>query len=92
MHAYILRRLLALVPTLFLASVIVFVTVRLIPGDIIDMMLSQNDVSASKLSRDQLLQALGLDRPMWNQYLRWIGAILLHGDFGRSLWQNEPVS
>jgi peptide/nickel transport system permease protein len=92
MQAYIIRRLLALVPTLFLASVIVFVTVRLIPGDIIDMMLSQNDVSASKLSRDQLLQALGLDRPMWNQYLRWIGAILLHGDFGRSLWQNEPVS
>jgi peptide/nickel transport system permease protein len=92
MQAYILRRLLALVPTLFLASVIVFVTVRLIPGDIIDMMLSQNDVSASKLSRDQLVQALGLDRPMWNQYLRWIGAILTHGDFGRSLWQNEPVS
>jgi len=92
MQAYIIRRLLALVPTLFLASVIVFVTVRLIPGDIIDMMLSQNDVSASKLSRDQLVEALGLHRPMWNQYLRWAGAILLHGDFGRSLWQNEPVS
>ena len=92
MQAYIIRRLLALVPTLFLASVIVFVTVRLIPGDIIDMMLSQNDVSASKLSRDQLVEALGLHCPMWNQYLRWAGAILLHGDFGRSLWQNEPVS
>jgi len=92
MKAYILRRLLALVPTLFLSSVIVFVTVRLIPGDIIDMMLSQNDVSASKLSRDQLVHALGLDRPMWEQYLRWIGAILIRGDFGRSLWQNEPVS
>ena len=92
MRAYILRRLLALAPTLFLASVIVFVTVRLIPGDIIDMMLSQNDVSASKLSREQLVQALGLHRPMWEQYLRWIGAILAHGDFGRSLWQNEPVS
>ena len=92
MKAYILRRLLALIPTLFLSSVIVFVTVRLIPGDIIDMMLSQNDVSASKLSRDQLVHALGLDRPMWEQYLRWIGAILIRGDFGRSLWQNEPVS
>ena len=42
--------------------------------------------------RDQLIQTLGLDRPMWEQYCRWIGGILLHGDFGRSLWQNTPVS
>jgi peptide/nickel transport system permease protein len=92
MQAYVLRRLLALVPTLFIASVIVFVTVRLIPGDIIDMMLSQNDVSADRKSRDQLIQAMGLDRPMAAQYLHWAGRILLHGDFGNSLWQNSPVS
>jgi peptide/nickel transport system permease protein len=90
MQAYVARRLLALIPTLFFASVIVFVTVRMIPGDVIDLMLSQNDVSASKHSRDQLIVALGLDRPMWEQYLRWIGAAL-QGDFGRSLWQNAPV-
>ncbi len=46
MHTYVVRRLLALVPTLFFASLIVFVTVRLIPGDVIDLMLSQNDISA----------------------------------------------
>jgi peptide/nickel transport system permease protein len=91
MQAYIVRRLLALIPTLFFASVIVFVTVRLIPGDVIDLMLSQNDISAGKLSRDQLISALGLDKPMWEQYGRWIGAILLHGDFGNSLWQSTPV-
>jgi peptide/nickel transport system permease protein len=67
------------------------VTVRLIPGDVIDLMLSQNDISAGKLGRDQLISALGLDKPMWEQYGRWIGAILLHGDFGNSLWQNSPV-
>jgi len=66
--------------------------VRLVPGSIIDMMLSQNDVGADKLSRDQLINKLGLDRPMWEQYARWIGGILLHGDFGRSLWQNTPVA
>jgi peptide/nickel transport system permease protein len=92
MQAYIVRRLLALIPTLFFASLIVFVTVRLIPGDIIDMMLSQNDIAADKFSRDQLVAALGLDKPIWNQYLSWIGNILLSGDFGRSLWQNTPVS
>ena len=91
MQAYVARRLLALVPTLFFASVIVFATVRMIPGDIIDLMLSQNDVSASKLSRDQLVATLGLDKPMWQQYLSWIGGIIFGGDFGRSLWQNVPV-
>ncbi len=92
MQAYIVRRLLALIPTLFFASLIVFVTVRLIPGSVIDLMLSQNDISADKFSRDQLISALGLDKPMWEQYGRWMGGILLHGDFGRSLWQNTPVA
>lgn len=92
MQAYLIRRLLALIPTLFFASVIVFVTVRLIPGDIIDLMLSQNDIGAAKMGREQLEKALGLDQPMWLQYGRWVGSILFHGDFGRSLWQNTPVS
>jgi peptide/nickel transport system permease protein len=92
MQAYIVRRLLALIPTMFFASLIVFVTVRLIPGDIIDMMLSQNDISADKFSRDQLVAALGLDKPLWTQYAHWMGNILFAGDFGRSLWQNTPVS
>lgn len=91
MHAYVVRRLLAMLPTLFFASVIVFTTVRLIPGDAIDMMLAQNDVSASKMSRDQLVAALGLDQPMWLQYLKWIGGILTRGDFGVSLWHSAPV-
>ncbi len=90
MGAYVLRRLLALVPTLVLASLIVFVTIRMIPGDVIDLMLSQNDIGADKRSREQLVQALGLDRSMPEQYLRWVWA-LLHGDLGKSLWQSTPV-
>lgn len=92
MGAYLARRLLALLPTLLLASLIVFVTIRLIPGDVIDLMLSQNDVAADKMSRDQLVAALGLDRPMWEQYLRWMAGIVLHGDLGQSLWQSTPVT
>jgi peptide/nickel transport system permease protein len=90
MLPYISRRLLALIPTLFFASLIVFVTVRLIPGSVIDMMLSQNDIAVGK-DRAQLEAALGLDRPMYVQYLRWAGAAL-RGDLGRSLWQNTPVT
>jgi peptide/nickel transport system permease protein len=92
MQAYIVRRLLALIPALFFASVIVFVTVRLIPGSVIDLMLSQNDISADKLSREQLIAALGFDKPIWEQYARWMGGILFAGDFGRSLWGNTPVA
>lgn len=90
MGAYILRRLLALIPTLIIASLIVFITIRMIPGDVIDMMLSQNDIGADKLSRDQLVAALGLDKPMFEQYLLWVWAIL-HGDLGNSLWHSTPV-
>ncbi|MEI6545552.1 MAG: ABC transporter permease [Burkholderiales bacterium] len=92
MKSYVIRRLLALVPTLILASIIVFVTVRLIPGDIIELMLSQNDLSADSKSREQVVAALGLDKPMWQQYLTWISGIVLHGDLGKSLWQGTPVT
>lgn len=92
MRRYVFRRLLALLPTLILASIIVFVTVRLIPGDVIEMMLSQNDVSADKMTRDQVIATLGLDKPMWQQYFHWISAIVMHGDLGNSLWQGTPVT
>jgi peptide/nickel transport system permease protein len=91
-RAYAIRRLLALVPTLLFASLIVFLTVRLIPGDVIDLMLSQNDISADKQSRPRLEAALGLDTPMPLQYVRWVGEIVLHGNLGHSLWQNTPVT
>ena len=85
------RRLLALIPTLIFASLIVFVIVRLIPGDIIDLMLSSNDIGADKKSRAQLEAALGLDQPMVTQYFRWIGTLVFDGSLGKSLWQNTSV-
>ena len=91
MQGYILRRILALIPTLIFASFIVFITVRLIPGNIIDLMLSQNDVSASKQTREQLEALLGLDTPMYIQYFKWMGALLFQGSLGNSLWTNTPV-
>lgn len=91
MQGYIIRRFVALIPTLIFASFIVFLTVRLIPGNIIDLMLSQNDVSATKQTREQLEAALGLDTPIYIQYFKWIGGLLLHGDLGKSLWTNTPV-
>ncbi|HKP56120.1 MAG TPA: ABC transporter permease [Polyangiales bacterium] len=90
MGSYVLRRVLALLPTLFFASVIVFVTVRLIPGDVIDLMLSERDISTGQLTRNQLMAALGLDKPLWLQYVHWAGNIA-QGDLGKSLWHGTPV-
>jgi len=92
MSGYVIRRLLALAVTLVFASLIVFVTIRLIPGNVVDLMLSQNDVSATAKSRDELIAVLGFDKPMWRQYLIWISAMALHGDLGMSLWQQTPVT
>ncbi|MGY4334755.1 peptide/nickel transport system permease protein [Bradyrhizobium sp. LB7.2] len=91
MISYVIRRLLALIPTLIFASLIVFIAIRLIPGDIIDLMLSQNDVSAGKQTREQLEVALGFDAPIYVQYFKWIGALLLKGSLGNSLWTGAPV-
>ena len=90
MQAYVVRRLIALIPTLIFASLIVFVLMRLIPGDVIDMMLAQNDIATTQ-DRAAIEAALGLDQPMYVQYFRWIGGVL-QGDLGRSLWLNTPVT
>ena len=90
MQAYIARRLLALVPTLLFVSLIVFVSMRLIPGDVIDLMLAQNDIATGQ-DRARIEAALGLDQPVYIQYFEWLGNVV-RGDFGRSLWNNVPVS
>lgn len=93
MGGYLIRRLLALVPTLFVASIIVFGVVRLVPGDVLDLMLTQNDFSSSgNDSREQLEQALGLDQPIYVQYATWVEGIVLRGDLGDSLWRDTPVT
>ena len=92
MYDYLIRRLLALLPTMLFASVIVFSVVRLVPGDIIDLMLSESDFASTDLgTREQIETALGLDRPVYVQYVAWLGDIVLRGDLGNSLWQDTPV-
>lgn len=92
MQSYILRRLLLAIPTLILVTIIVFGLVRLIPTNIIDIMVSEmGEGGGGELNRAAIEHALGMDVPAHVQYLRWIGNIL-HGDFGNSLWRNIPVS
>ncbi len=89
MSTYIIRRLLLMIPTLILVSLIVFATMRFIPGSIIDMMMA-NRWSEGLNVREELVAYLGLDLPIHVQYGKWITGIL-KGDLGNSLWTKVPV-
>ncbi|AOG08695.1 MULTISPECIES: ABC transporter permease [Rhizobium/Agrobacterium group] len=87
MSAYILKRLIAVVPVLFGLSIIVFLVMALIPGDTATAILGAyaTPENVERINRD-----LGLDQPLFQQYLVWIGNVL-QGDFGRSYALNRPV-
>jgi peptide/nickel transport system permease protein len=86
--AFVLRRLLLTVPTLFVMSVVVFLILRLVPGDPVRTMLGfrATDANVAEMRRQ-----LGLDQSLFNQYLNWAGA-LLHGDLGRDMVSHAPLS
>ena len=84
MRAYIIRRLLLVIPTLFILSILVFLAVRFIPGDVIDVMVAKMDWGVD-IDREALERMLGLDVPVYVQYGRWMGDILRHGTLGDSL-------
>ena len=87
MRAYIIRRLLLIIPTLFILSVLVFLSVRLIPGDVIDVLVEDaiRRGGGRDFDRQAIERKLGLDVPAYVQYGRWIGGMFLHGTLGESL-------
>ena len=89
MRAYIIRRLLLLIPTLFIVTILTFLSVRFIPGDAIDAMTAQLESLGLVVDREALEHKLGLDVPFYVQYGRWMGGILLHGTLGESLWGGD---
>ena len=75
-----------MIPTLFIVTILVFLSVRFIPGDIIDVMIGDLAyMGAGDIDREALERKLGLDVPVYVQYGRWVGDILLHGTLGESL-------
>ena len=92
MKAYIVRRLLLILPTLFILSILVFLSVRFIPGDVIDVMVGRMEYQAlGQIDREAIERRLGLDLPVWVQYGRWLGDIFLHGSLGESLMGRGAV-
>ena len=91
MRAYIIRRLLLIIPTLLILSALVFLSVRFIPGDVIDALESRMDYLAEPLDRAALERVLGLDKPVHVQYLLWLRGIFLQGTLGKSLLGKDTV-
>jgi peptide/nickel transport system permease protein len=87
MRDYLLKRMLLMIPTLFLVTILVFLMIHLLPGDAVLQML---EGYAYADTVEALRRELGLDRPMHLQYLEWMGR-LLRGDLGHSLWTKESI-
>jgi peptide/nickel transport system permease protein len=106
MRAYLIRRFLLIIPTLILVTIIVFLTVRFIPGSLIDLLAAQRVGDEGEMTQEEIAEQirheLGLDQPVWKQYLRWLGAWpqeeegvgfsgVLQGDLGKSLWTQRSI-
>jgi len=86
---YILQRLALLVPTLIGMSLLIFAMLRLLPGDVVDI-IAGTDGTVSSASKEKLREAMGLSDPIPVQYVKWLGD-LLRGDPGNSLRSGKPV-
>ena len=94
MGTYIVRRLLLVIPTLLIVTALTTIAIRLIPGDAVDVLVGQMDLSGKENRQElraQLEAQLGLDAPIPVQYVRWWKDVLLHGDLGDSIFMGVSV-
>ena len=91
MQRYIIKRFLLMIPTLLGVAVFIFLLMRVIPGDVVELRLTSEggfvteEVLATERAR------LGLDKPLWQQFVNWMWGIV-RLDFGTSMWTGRPIS
>jgi peptide/nickel transport system permease protein len=90
MHRYILRRLVLMVPTLLGVAVLVFLLLRVVPGDVVEMRYAEGQFFNPELVAKERAR-LGLDRPLWRQFLDWLWGIVRF-DFGLSMWSGNAIA
>jgi peptide/nickel transport system permease protein len=96
MAKYILKRLLYVIPTMYIISLLVFVTIQLPPGDYVTVMLENmrnqqtGGVTWTPEFEEAMRKRYGLNEPVYVQYYKWISNIVLHQDFGYSFQYSEP--
>ncbi len=90
MLRYIINRLLLMIPTLLGVAVLVFVLLRMLPGDIVELRFLMEGAQITPEALHVERVRLGLDKPMWRQFIDWMTGIFV-GDFGTSMWTGRPV-
>ena len=92
MGAYVAKRLLAMIPTLLGVAVLIFVLLRVVPGDVVEARyLAQGSQFQSQDLMDIERKKLGLDQPLWKQFTTWMSGIV-RLDFGLSMWTGAPIT
>jgi peptide/nickel transport system permease protein len=94
MGNYVIKRLLLMIPTIFLVTVVVFMLVRFIPGGVIDQLVGQSEqveVEDPEVVEARIRHLLGLDMPIHVQYVNWLSKIV-RGDLGTSLWAQQSIT
>jgi len=87
MRAYVIKRLLILIPTILILSMLAFSIIRLIPGSAVELMLEEHGYAENIA---ELKHVLGLDKPIFTQYIDWLWRAL-HADLGVSLWSKLSI-
>ena len=92
MIRYIIKRLLAIIPTLFGVAVLIFLLLRVVPGDVVEARYMSGE---GQFQSQELMQIerkkLGLDQPLWKQFATWMAG-LVRFDFGLSMWTGNPIT
>lgn len=91
MHRYILKRLLLMIPTLIGVAILVFLMLRVAPGDIVELKYAGTGAFAPKEAIERERAQLGLDKPLWQQFMSWMWGIVRF-DFGDSMWTGRPIT
>ena len=90
MIKYIVKRILLMIPTLLGVAVLIFFLMRVVPGDIVELRFMGDSAFASKDNLDKERARLGLDQPLWQQFVTWMTGII-RLDFGTSMWTGAPI-
>jgi peptide/nickel transport system permease protein len=92
MLRYIAKRLLLMIPTLFGVAILIFLLLRVVPGDVVEARyLTQGNQFQSQDLMNIERKKLGLDQPLWRQFTSWMGGVL-RLDFGVSMWTGSPIT
>ncbi|MGH8725296.1 MAG: ABC transporter permease [Burkholderiales bacterium] len=92
MGIYILKRLLAMIPTLLGVAILIFLLLRVVPGDVVEARyMTQGSQFLSQELMDIERRKLGLDQPLWKQFADWMAG-LARLDFGESMWTGSPIT